>query len=144
MRDKDWRFNADSANELRTNDRHLLLQIPRLCDDLPGNKFAAQNIVEYFAKISHRHIFEKTKSTTSQSQDSSGSSNNHSIDLDSRLVMDSCLRLQLHPTKPSYRPRSLVICISRIFAFEKWQLFMTAMEIYRSDPFHYCPIGIGI
>jgi hypothetical protein len=27
--------------------------------------------------------------------------------------------------------RTLVLCISRVFAFEKWQLFIAAMELYR-------------
>jgi hypothetical protein len=27
--------------------------------------------------------------------------------------------------------RTLVLCVSRIIAFEKWQLFVAAMELYR-------------
>lgn len=29
------------------------------------------------------------------------------------------------------KPKELVICLSRIFAFEKWQLLVTTMEVYR-------------
>uniref|UniRef100_A0A915ELB2 Glycosyltransferase family 92 protein n=1 Tax=Ditylenchus dipsaci TaxID=166011 RepID=A0A915ELB2_9BILA len=37
----------------------------------------------------------------------------------------------LYPNKPNLQQQQLVICINRIFAFEKWQLFITVMEVYR-------------
>ncbi|KAI1726033.1 glycosyltransferase family 92 domain-containing protein [Ditylenchus destructor] len=39
--------------------------------------------------------------------------------------------MQLSPSTVDREPRQLVICMSRIFAFEKWQLLLTAMEVYR-------------
>ena len=30
------------------------------------------------------------------------------------------------------KPRRLVLCISRVFAFERWQLLLTALEAYRA------------
>ncbi|KAL3071504.1 hypothetical protein niasHT_031868 [Heterodera trifolii] len=40
--------------------------------------------------------------------------------------------LNLTPMQPSYKPRALVLCISRIFLFEKWQLLIACIEAYRS------------
>uniref|UniRef100_A0A183BJ34 Glycosyltransferase family 92 protein n=1 Tax=Globodera pallida TaxID=36090 RepID=A0A183BJ34_GLOPA len=34
--------------------------------------------------------------------------------------------------KADQTPRNLLICVSRIFAFEKWQLLLTAMEVYKA------------
>ncbi|KAL3105214.1 hypothetical protein niasHT_024108 [Heterodera trifolii] len=34
--------------------------------------------------------------------------------------------------KADQTPRNFLICVSRIFAFEKWQLLITAMEVYKS------------
>ncbi|KAL3073947.1 hypothetical protein niasHT_036035 [Heterodera trifolii] len=39
--------------------------------------------------------------------------------------------LNLSPMQPSYKPRALVLCISRIFLFEKWQLLIACLEAYR-------------
>ncbi|KAL3075491.1 hypothetical protein niasHS_011998 [Heterodera schachtii] len=37
-------------------------------------------------------------------------------------------KLTLYPKVPSYKSRGLVLCISRVFLFEKWQLLITALE----------------
>ncbi|KAI1702764.1 glycosyltransferase family 92 domain-containing protein [Ditylenchus destructor] len=35
------------------------------------------------------------------------------------------------PKTPDRKPRSMVMCLSRVFAFEKWRLLITVLEIYR-------------
>uniref|UniRef100_A0A1I8BU84 Glycosyltransferase family 92 protein n=1 Tax=Meloidogyne hapla TaxID=6305 RepID=A0A1I8BU84_MELHA len=39
--------------------------------------------------------------------------------------------IEINPQKTDQKPRSLVLCISRVFAFERWQLLITALEMYR-------------
>uniref|UniRef100_A0A914M856 Glycosyltransferase family 92 protein n=1 Tax=Meloidogyne incognita TaxID=6306 RepID=A0A914M856_MELIC len=41
------------------------------------------------------------------------------------------LVFQINPLKTDKQQRSLVLCISRVFAFERWQLLITALEMYR-------------
>ncbi|KAF7639646.1 Glycosyltransferase family 92 protein, partial [Meloidogyne graminicola] len=39
--------------------------------------------------------------------------------------------IEIIPQKTDQHSRSLVLCISRVFAFERWQLLITALEMYR-------------
>nr|CAD2147324.1 unnamed protein product [Meloidogyne enterolobii] len=39
--------------------------------------------------------------------------------------------IEINPLKTDKQQRSLVLCISRVFAFERWQLLITALEMYR-------------
>ncbi|KAL3099478.1 hypothetical protein niasHS_002933 [Heterodera schachtii] len=40
-------------------------------------------------------------------------------------------KVALNPKWPSYKKRGLVLCMSRVFLFEKWQLLVTGLEAYR-------------
>uniref|UniRef100_A0A914HJV3 Glycosyltransferase family 92 protein n=1 Tax=Globodera rostochiensis TaxID=31243 RepID=A0A914HJV3_GLORO len=62
------------------------------------------------------------------------------VDLGTQVLADQSLREQytrpiLHKIRlqrPDGTPRNLVMCISRIFAFEKWELLIAAMEVYKA------------
>ncbi|KAL3113004.1 hypothetical protein niasHT_013469 [Heterodera trifolii] len=61
------------------------------------------------------------------------------VDLGTQVLADQSLREQytrpilhkIHVQKANETPRKLVMCISRIFAFEKWELLIVAMEVYK-------------
>uniref|UniRef100_A0A914HTJ5 Glycosyltransferase family 92 protein n=1 Tax=Globodera rostochiensis TaxID=31243 RepID=A0A914HTJ5_GLORO len=63
------------------------------------------------------------------------------IDLGPQVLVNEQLR-QTYADEPIFHelvvrkadqtPRNLLICVSRIFAFEKWQLLLTAMEVYKA------------
>uniref|UniRef100_A0A183BLF6 Glycosyltransferase family 92 protein n=1 Tax=Globodera pallida TaxID=36090 RepID=A0A183BLF6_GLOPA len=52
-------------------------------------------------------------------------------DVDWHKMQRKSTKLTLYPRQASYKPRGLVLCMSRVFLFEKWQLLITALETYR-------------
>ncbi|KAI1711630.1 glycosyltransferase family 92 domain-containing protein [Ditylenchus destructor] len=60
----------------------------------------------------------------------------YEIDLGRGVLADPSLSfepplIEVTPRKASKKPRQMVLCMSRIFGFEKWQLLITALEVYR-------------
>uniref|UniRef100_A0A914H6N3 Glycosyltransferase family 92 protein n=1 Tax=Globodera rostochiensis TaxID=31243 RepID=A0A914H6N3_GLORO len=41
------------------------------------------------------------------------------------------VKITLNPIRPSYQERGLVLCMSRVLLYEKWQLLITGLEAYR-------------
>uniref|UniRef100_A0A183BUB1 Glycosyltransferase family 92 protein n=1 Tax=Globodera pallida TaxID=36090 RepID=A0A183BUB1_GLOPA len=41
------------------------------------------------------------------------------------------IKITLNPIRPSYQKRGLVLCMSRVLLYEKWQLLITGLEAYR-------------
>ncbi|KAI1697264.1 hypothetical protein DdX_18584 [Ditylenchus destructor] len=59
------------------------------------------------------------------------------IDFGQRVMADLTLPYkepvltQVAPKTPDRKKKQMVMCISRVFAFEKWQLLVTALEVYK-------------
>uniref|UniRef100_A0A915DBS7 Glycosyltransferase family 92 protein n=1 Tax=Ditylenchus dipsaci TaxID=166011 RepID=A0A915DBS7_9BILA len=56
---------------------------------------------------------------------------NQNLLISSRAKINKAMAIPITPEVPDRQPRDIVICMSRIFAFERWQLLVTAMEVYK-------------
>lgn len=64
------------------------------------------------------------------------------IDLGPQILADDKIRKNYAKSHPIYHevnvrnaeqtPRILLVCISRLFAFERWELIIAAMEVYKA------------